>query len=316
MLFGIGMCFLDEVMMIFDTIIVGAGPAGLCAALYLARAEKQVLIIEKASFGGQITYSPKIENYPGIPASSGNEIAEKLLNQVLELGVEVEVCEVQSIEDGHVKTVKTDGGDFEAYSVIVATGAHHRTLGLDKEERFVGEGISFCAVCDGAFYKGKDVVVVGGGNSAKQEAILLAKLCKKVTVVQNLAYLTGEKKLTDELLALDNVEVIYSATVTGYLGEEEIRGVSITCEGESREIYADGVFLAIGLLPNLSAFSSLMALDNWGYAESDENCTTRTAGVFVAGDCRQKRVRQISTATADGVNAAMGVISYLDSIAT
>lgn len=302
--------------MIFDTVIVGAGPAGLCAALYLARAEKKVLLIEKAAFGGQITYSPKIENYPGIPATSGNEIAELLLNQVLELGVEVEVAEVTAIEDGPVKTVKTDGGDFEAYSVIVATGAHHRLLGLDREDEFVGEGLSFCAVCDGAFYKGKDVIVIGGGNSAKQEAILLAKLAKKVTVVQNLAYLTGEKKLTCELLALDNVEVIYSANVKAYLGEASLRGIKIECEKDERELYADGVFLAIGLVPNCRAFENLLAIDEWGYADSDETCETKTAGVFVAGDCRKKRIRQISTATADGVNAAMGAISYLDSIAT
>ncbi len=300
--------------MIFDTIIVGAGPAGLCAALYLARAEKSVLLIEKAAFGGQITYSPKIENYPGIPASSGNEIAEKLVNQVLDLGVEIEVAEVTGVEDGKVKTVKTDGGDYEAYSVILATGAHHRMLGLEREEDFVGEGLSFCAVCDGAFYKGKDVIVVGGGNSAKQEALLLAKLCRKVTVVQNLACLTGEKKLTDELLSLDNVEVIYSATVKGYLGDESLCGIAIDVAGSSRELYADGVFLAIGLVPNCRAFENLIAIDTWGYADSDESCETKTAGVFVAGDCRKKRFRQISTATADGVNAAMGVISYLDTL--
>lgn len=309
------MCFENEGIMIFDTIIVGAGPAGLCAALYLARAEKSVLLIEKGAFGGQITYSPKIENYPGIPASSGNEIAEKLLDQVLELGVEIEVAEVTAVEDGAVKRVITDSGEYEAYSVILATGAHHRLLGLAGEEKFVGEGLSFCAVCDGAFYKGKDVIVVGGGNSAKQEAILLAKLCRKVTVVQNLAYLTGERKLTDELLSLDNVEVIYSATVTGYLGEDVLRGLAIETEAGRSELYADGVFLAIGLVPNCKAFDNLIDIDGWGYADSDETCETKTAGVFVAGDCRKKRVRQISTATADGVNAAMGVISYLDTFA-
>ncbi|MBQ7364386.1 MAG: FAD-dependent oxidoreductase [Clostridia bacterium] len=301
--------------MIYDSVIVGAGPAGLCAALYLARAEKRVLLIEKAAFGGQITFSPKIENYPGIPAASGNEIADILLSQVMELGVEIEVDEVVSVEEGEdKKRVVTAGGVFEAYSVILATGAHHRLLGLEGEDALIGEGISFCAVCDGAFYKGKDVIVIGGGNSAKQEAILLAKLCKKVTVLQNLPYLTGEKKLSDELLALDNVEVVYSATVTAYLGDGEFRGVKASVAGEERAFYGDACFLAIGLAPNLQTFDRLVALDPWGYAEADETCETKTAGIFVAGDCRRKRIRQISTATADGVNAAMGVISYLDSI--
>ncbi len=300
--------------MIYDSIIVGAGPAGLCAALYLARAEKRVLLIEKAAFGGQITFSPKIENYPGIPATSGNAIADLLLNQVLELGVDIEVAEVVGVEDGAVKTVKTASGAFEAKSVIIATGVHHRLLGFDGEEELIGEGLSFCAVCDGAFYKGRDVIVVGGGNSAKQEAILLSKLCRKVTMLQNLSTLTGEKKLTDEVLSTENIEVVYSARVTGYLGEGEVKGVRAEIDGESKDFAADGVFLAIGLLPNLAAFSSLIDLNTWGYAASDEGCTTKTAGVFVAGDCRQKKIRQISTATADGVNAAMGVIDYLDTL--
>ena len=300
----------------FDVVIVGAGPAGLCAALYLARAEKRVLLIEKAAFGGQITYSPKIENYPGIAAASGNEIADRLLSQVLELGVEVEVDEVVSVSDeGRIKKVKTAYGEFEACAVILATGAHHRMLGLEGEESLVGEGLSFCAVCDGAFYKGKDVIVIGGGNSAKQEAILLSKLCRKVTVLQNLPYLTGEKKLTDELLMQENVEVVYSAAVSAYLGDGAFRGVKATVGGEELEFLADGCFLAIGLEPNCRAFAELITLDAWGYADSDESCETKTAGVFVAGDCRKKRVRQIATATADGVNAAMSAISYLDSLA-
>ena len=305
--------------MMYDVVIIGAGPAGLTAALYLRRAEKSVLLLEKGAFGGQITYSPKIENYPGIESASGNEIAEKIVSQVLDLGADVEVDEACSIEDhGAYKTVVGKEGSYDAKAVIIATGAKHRMLGLEGEENYVGEGLSFCAVCDGAFYKGKDVIVIGGGNSAKQEAILLAKLCRKVIMVQNLAELTGEKVLTEEVLATDNIEVIYSSLAVAYLEEGgALSGVKIRSSetGEECDLKADGVFLAIGLVPDCKSFDNLIELDAWGYAASNENCDTKTKGVFVAGDCRAKKVRQISTATADGVNAALGALDYLDSLA-
>ncbi len=305
--------------MMYDVIIIGAGPAGLTAALYLRRAEKSVLLLEKGAFGGQITYSPKIENYPGIESASGNEIAEKIVGQVMDLGADVEVDEAVAIEDkGAYKTVVGKEASYDGKAVVIATGAKHRMLGLEGEENYVGEGLSFCAVCDGAFYKGKDVIVVGGGNSAKQEAILLAKLCNKVTMVQNLAELTGEKVLTEEVLATENIDVIYSSLVTEYLAEDgALCGVKIRSQenGEEKELKADGVFLAIGLVPDCKAFENLIALDKWGYAASGENCDTKTDGVFVAGDCRAKKVRQISTATADGVNAALGALDYLDALA-
>lgn len=305
--------------MMYDVIIIGAGPAGLTAALYLRRAEKSVLLLEKGAFGGQITYSPKIENYPGIESASGNEIAEKIVGQVMDLGADVEVDEAVAIEDkGAYKTVVGKEASYDGKAVIIATGAKHRMLGLADEENYVGEGLSFCAVCDGAFYKGKDVVVVGGGNSAKQEAILLAKLCSKVTMVQNLAELTGEKVLTEEVLATENIEVIYSSLVIEYLAEDgALCGVKIRSQetGAESDLKADGVFLAIGLAPDCKVFENLIALDKWGYAASSENCDTKTDGVFVAGDCRAKKVRQISTATADGVNAALGALDYLDALA-
>ena len=305
--------------MMYDVIIVGAGPAGLTAALYLRRAEKSVLLLEKGAFGGQITYSPKIENYPGIESASGNEIAEKIVGQVMDLGADVEVDEAIAIEDkGAYKTVVGKEASYDGKAVVIATGAKHRMLGLDGEENYVGEGLSFCAVCDGAFYKGKDVIVVGGGNSAKQEAILLAKLCNKVTMVQNLAELTGEKVLTEEVLATENIDVIYSSLVTEYLAEDgALCGVKIRSQenGEEKDLKADGVFLAIGLVPDCKAFDNLMELDKWGYAASGENCDTKTGGIFVAGDCLAKKVRQISTATADGVNAALGALDYLDALA-
>ena len=305
--------------MMYDVIIIGAGPAGLTAALYLRRAEKSVLLLEKGAFGGQITYSPKIENYPGIESASGNEIAEKIVGQVMDLGADVEVDEAVAIEDkGSYKTVVGTEARYDGKAVIIATGAKHRMLGLEGEENYVGEGLSFCAVCDGAFSKGKDVIVIGGGNSAKQEAILLAKLCNKVTMVQNLSELTGEKVLTEEVLATENIEVIYSSLVTEYLAEDGVLcGVKIRSQenGAESDLKADGVFLAIGLAPDCKAFENLIDLDKWGYAAANENCDTRTGGIFVAGDCRAKKVRQISTATADGVNAALGALDYLDALA-
>ena len=299
-----------------DIIIIGGGPAGLTAALYSLRAGKSVLIIEKASFGGQITYSPKVENIPGFLSLSGNEFAEKLVEQVLEQGADFEACEATEIEDGEIKTVKTDCGDFKRRAVIIATGAKHRLLGLPREEDFIGEGISFCAVCDGAFYKDKIVGVVGGGNSALQETVLLAESAKKVYLIQNLDFLTGEKKLQDKIFSLNNVEIITGATVTSLLGDRELAGIEVVREkdGVSYEISLDGLFIAIGLLPQNEPFEKLISLDDRGYADSDESCETKTRGIFVAGDCRKKKVRQVTTAAADGAAAAIAACDYLDSL--
>ena len=297
----------------YDVIVVGGGPAGLTAGLYARRANKSVLIMDKASFGGQITFSPKVENIPGFLSLTGNEFAEKMVDQVMEQGAEFESCEVLSIRDGDVKTVVTDGGEFEGKTVIIATGAKHRMLGLDREEDFVGEGISFCAVCDGAFYAGKTVGVVGGGNSALQEAILLSDLAQKVFVVQNLDTLTGEQKLCEQVYAKDNVEVITGAVVDALRGESELAGITIRKnDGTTSDIDLDGLFIAIGLVPQNEPFADVMALNDYGYADADESCTTRTPGIFVAGDCRQKQIRQVATAAADGAIAALAACRYLE----
>ena len=297
----------------YDIIIIGGGPAGLTAALYAKRANKSVLVIEKATFGGQITYSPKVENIPGFLSLSGNEFAEKLIEQVLEQGAEVEMCEVTGITKGDTFTVHTDGGDFEGKTVIIATGAKHRMLGLDREEQFVGEGISFCAVCDGAFYEGKTVAVIGGGNSALQEAILLSDLAKKVYLVQNLDYLTGEEKLQEQLRGKDNVEIILGTVVKELLGETELVGIKVESgKGEVTDLTIDGMFVAIGLVPQNEPFSDHIALNNWGYVEAGEDCKTSSEGIFVAGDCRSKRIRQVATAAADGAIAALAACDYID----
>ena len=298
----------------YDIIIIGGGPAGLTAALYACRANKKVLVIEKETFGGQITFSPKVENIPGFISLTGNEFAEKLVEQVLEQGADVESCEALEIRDGGIKTVVTDDGEFKGKAVIIATGAKHRMLGVDDEEKYVGEGISFCAVCDGAFYKGKTVAVVGGGNSALQEAILLSDLAEKVYIVQNLDFLTGEKKLSEQLEKLDNVEIITGVTVDSLVGETELEGIVIKQhDDEKKELKIDGLFIAIGLVPQNEKFGNVLELDNRGYAEIGEDCLSKTNGIFVAGDCRTKRIRQVTTAAADGAVAALAACDYIDS---
>ena len=300
----------------YDIIIVGGGPAGLTAAVYGLRAGKSVLVIEKNGFGGQIAYSPKVENIPGTISISGAEFADKLTEQAMNLGADVELENVIRVEPGEVKKVYTEEGNcFEAKTVILSVGVKHRMLGLPGEEDLIGKGISFCAVCDGAFYTGQETVMIGGGNSALQEALLLAEVCSKVTVVQNLAFFTGEKKLADALEAKANVETVFSSVVDEYLtADGQLTGMVIrnTETGETRTLTCDGAFLAVGLVPENEAFAEAVKLDERGYFDVGEDCTTGTPGVFVAGDCRRKNIRQVTTAAGDGAVAAMAACRYLD----
>ena len=298
-----------------ELIIVGGGPAGLTAAIYGLRAGKTVLVIEKNGFGGQIAYSPKVENIPGTISISGAEFADKLTEQAMALGADVELENVVSIENGEVKRVYTEEGScFEAKAVLLAVGVKHRMLGLAGEEELVGNGLSFCAVCDGAFYAGQNVAMIGGGNSALQEALLLSEVCNRVTIVQNLAFFTGEKKLADALAAKENVDVLFSTVVAEYLSENgQLTGLRLRNEaGQEQILNVDGAFLAVGLVPENEAFASLAELNEWGYFASSEDCTTRTEGIYVAGDCRSKTIRQVTTATGDGAVAAMAACRYLD----
>ncbi|HHT54919.1 MAG TPA: FAD-dependent oxidoreductase [Clostridiales bacterium] len=298
-----------------DILIVGGGPAGLTAAIYARRAAKRVLIIEKAAFGGQMTYSPKVENYPGIKSASGNEIADQMLEQATALGAEIEVDTVTGVDfnpDG-TKTVVGESGEYRARAVIIAAGCRHRRMEVDREEDFVGRGISYCAVCDGAFYAGRRVAVIGGGNSALQTALMLSESCERVTVVQKLKTLTGEEKLISQMGDRPNIEIMYGYVVGGIISGDTFEGVVLRDErGGQVELRVDGVFVSIGLVPENEAYKNVAELDEEGYFDSDEGCETKTAGVFVAGDCRKKRVRQITTAIADGTVAALAACRYLD----
>lgn len=301
----------------YDIIVVGGGPAGMTAALYALRNGKRVLVLEKNGFGGQIAYSPKVENYPGSLQLSGSELAEKMLDQILAQGAEVELEKAVSVEDlGDRKTVRTEeGGAYDCRALILAPGVKHRLLGLPGEEELIGSGISFCAVCDGDFYRDQTVCVAGGGNSALQEAILLADKCRQVILLQDLPEFTGEKRLQELLFRRPNVRARVNVRITGLVLEE---GRLIGLETEDRitgqpipEV-CDGLFVAVGLIPENEAFSGLAKLDDFGYFASDESCTTASPGVFVAGDCRSKRVRQVTTANADGAVAALAACRYID----
>ena len=301
----------------YDIIIAGGGPAGLTAAVYALRAGKTVLVIEKNSFGGQIAFSPKVENIPGFVQISGTEFADQLVEQAMNLGAEMELEKVIAVEKkGDIFAVSTEeGSQFEGKAVILALGVKHRTLGLSGEEELIGNGISFCAVCDGAFYTGQDVAMIGGGNSALQEALLLSEVCNKVTIVQNLAFFTGEQKLAEALAEKPNVEVLFSTVVGEYITENgALTGLKLRSEidGSESRIAVDGAFLAVGLKPENENFAALANLNNWGYFDSAEDCCTATAGVFVAGDCRSKHIRQVVTAAADGAIAAMAACRYLE----
>ena len=301
----------------YDVIIIGGGPAGLTAALYALRAGKSVLVIEKNAFGGQITWSPKVENFPTIESISGTELADRLTSQVMNQGADMELDEVTYVEikDG-IKVVKTEFGEtFEGKALIIATGARPRSLGVEREEELVGAGVCYCAVCDGAFYKGHPVAVNGGGNSALQDAILLSETCSKVYLIHRRDSFRGEAKLVQALEAKANVEFVLGSSIIALKGENELEGITVSDkDGVSRDIAVDGLFVAIGHAPDNGIFASLMELDEVGYAASGEDCMTKTAGVFVAGDCRKKSVRQLTTAAADGSAAALNACRYLDSL--
>ena len=298
----------------YDIIIIGGGPAGLTAATYARRAGRQVLVIEKNAFGGQITWSPRVENFPGYLSVSGVELGDKLLEQAMEQGAETELDEVTAVryEEDHWAVFCESGAAYASKALILAVGAKPRMLGVEREEELVGSGVCYCAVCDGAFYAGRDVAVCGGGNSALQDALLLSETCRRVYLVHRRAGFRGEQKLVEALKERENVEFVLNARVTAFLGEEELSGLLLEQNGEGRELPVEGVFVAIGHQPDNRAFAAYLDLDGKGYAMSGEDCLTPTPSLFVAGDCRTKTVRQLTTAAADGAVAALAACEFLD----
>ena len=285
--------------MIYDIIIIGAGPAGLTAGIYALRDNKKIKIFEGETIGGHITSSPMVSNYPGFINKSGMEIADSLYNQVVELGGEIELENIVRVENGTPFKVVGEYEEYQAKSVIIATGTTYRMMGLPKEEEFIGNGISFCVTCDGAFYKDKDVAVIGGGNSALIETIELSKICKQVYMIVREEKLSGEKANIDQIDKLKNVNIMYNTSVIELLGEDELTGLKLS-NGETLKI--DGMFEAIGQIPNIDIIDNINK-DSKGFVESNEDCTTNIPGIFVAGDVKSKKVRQLTTATSDALSA-------------
>jgi thioredoxin reductase (NADPH) len=297
-----------------DIIVIGGGPAGLTAAVYARRAGKSVLVLEKDALGGQITWSPKVENYPAVPAVSGMDLGNRMAEQAMDMGAEVEIDEVLRIEDfgSHKRVYGSFGTEYDARAVILAAGAKPRKLGLKREDELVGSGVGYCAVCDGAFFKGQAVAVNGGGNSALQDAVLLSDLCSRVYLVHRRGSFRGEEALVDQLRGKENVEFVLNAVITELKGDSELSGITVEQDGVQREIPVSGLFVAIGHEPDLAAFADFLDRDAQGYAASDEGCLTKTEGFFVAGDCRRKKIRQVTTAAADGAVAALAACAWLD----
>lgn len=301
----------------YDIIIIGAGPAGLTAAIYGRRANKSVLILEKESFGGQITYSPKVENYPGFTEISGAELGEKLVDQALDLGAEIELDTVTGIRNtASFKIVQGEHGEYQGLSVIIASGSRHRQLGLPRENEFIGNGVSYCALCDGAFYKDRHIAVIGGGNTALQDAVLLSDSCSRVTIIQNLAYCTGEQRLQEILRSRPNVDFMFNTVVDELEGSDELESLMLhdTENGKTFRFPVDGIFVAIGQQPENEPFKNVCKLSEQGYIVSGETTETGTDGIYAAGDCRTKHIRQVVTASGDGASAALAACRYVDNI--
>lgn len=297
----------------YDILIVGGGVAGLTAAIYARRAGRTALVLEAMGLGGQIAASPLVENYPGVASISGSELSDALAGQAKALGAEVKYGQVRLAE-------KTAGGfrltagkrEYEGRALILCTGAKHRKLGVEREDEYVGHGVSYCATCDGAFFRGKATAVVGGGDSALQSALFLSQLCSSVTLIHRREEFRAQKAYVDAAQARENIRFLLDAQVVALQGKEKLSSVTVRRKGEQRELVVEGLFVEVGQSPDNAAFASLADLDETGYFAAGEDCRTKTPGVFAAGDCRAKTLRQLTTAAADGSVAATAACRWLD----
>lgn len=302
---------------VFDVLIVGGGTAGLTAGMYAARAGKSALVVEKEMFGGQITYTHQVDNFPAAQGLSGVEYSMKLQEQAKSFGAELAMDEIKEIVYGEdLILLKGAADEYRGKTLILATGLKHRRMGIEREESLVGSGISFCAVCDGAFFKGAEVAVYGGGNTALEDAIFLSDFCKKVTVIHRRDQFRGEEHLVNILKNKENVEFALNKTISKLIGDYAISGLTLKDKitGEEKDINVAGLFVAIGQMPDNKPFEDLVETDQSGFFDSNENCKTSKPNVFVAGDARSKSVRQLTTAAADGAVAAIAACNYVDSM--
>ena len=298
----------------YDIGIIGGGTAGMTAAIYGQRAGKKTLIIEGGAFGGQITSSPNVEYYPGIASVSGSEFSMNLLDQAVKLGAETVMGKVTGIRDeGAVKVLESEGKEYPCRSVILATGVTHRHLGIPNEERLTGAGVSYCATCDGMFFRGRDVAVVGGGSTALQDAEFLSNYCRKVSLIHRRDEFRGEDRIVKRLQGKENVEFILNATVREIIGDQAVERLIVNSKKTGKEFKLDvsGVFIAVGQIPKNEIFADVVKLDSDGFILAAEDCITSCPGIFAAGDCRTKEVRQLTTAAADGAVAALAACKYI-----
>lgn len=297
-----------------DLVIIGAGAAGMTAAIYASRAQLDFVIIEKTFPGGQITNTYEIENYPGVKMASGFELVTMFNEHLTSFGIEIKTEEVQNLDlDEPIKTVTTNVGQYKTKTVIMATGANPRKLGLEGETKYAGKGVSYCATCDGAFYKGKTTLVTGGGDVAVEDAIYLARMCEKVYLVHRRDELRAVKVLQEKLFNTPNVEIIWDSVIDQIEGQEFVNSVVVSNKktGQQRTLAVDGVFVAIGYIPSTKLLEGKVELDGGKYVITGENCMTNVEGVFAAGDLRQKSLRQVITACGDGATAVFSAERYV-----
>ncbi|MBR2908786.1 MAG: FAD-dependent oxidoreductase [Clostridia bacterium] len=301
----------------YDIIVIGGGMAGMTASLYALRNDKKVLIIERESVGGQISQSPKVENYPTKKTVRGAELADEVFEQITDLGVDFELEDVLSVEkEGNEFIVTTNYNTYKSKAVILATGVKHRTLGIAKEEKLIGKGVYYCAICDGPFFAGQEVTLIGDANSAMQYALMLAGYCKQVNMFTLFDKFFGEKALEEAIKKTPNIKITQNVKAVDLIGEDSLEAIVFenTTDGSRFEHKTNAVFVAIGQIPDNKKYENLVELDDFGYIVANENCITRTPGLFVAGDCRTKEVRQVATAVADGAISATKACKYLSTL--